>query len=124
MAFDDAELYKKKPNAALPTVDDMDAGTFVRALTSAQGRKGALGIAKMIADFHNPAVKQSKETVKKITKMLSARKMRTQRRAWRAAGAPSEGTQTPSRRRSTASGARRSAIYFRWARCAGRAKKD
>ena len=71
LAFDDAELYKKKPNAALPTVDDMDAGTFVRALTSAQGRKGALGIAKMIADFHNPAVKQSKETVKKITKMLS-----------------------------------------------------
>lgn len=71
LASADAELFKKKPNAALPTVDDMDAGTFARALASAAGRKGALGLAKTIADFHNPAVKQSKETVKKITKLLT-----------------------------------------------------
>ena len=70
LASADAELYKKKPNAALPTVDDMDAGTFARALASAAGRKGGRVIAQRVADFRNPEITQPKKIADKTEKML------------------------------------------------------
>ena len=70
LASADAELFKKKPNAALPTVDDMDAGTFARALASAAGRKGGRTTAKMVTDFNNPAITQPKQIADKTEKML------------------------------------------------------
>jgi len=70
LASDDAELLKKKPNAALPTVDDMDAGTFARALASAAGRKGGRTTAQMVADFRNPAITQPKQIADKTKKIL------------------------------------------------------
>ena len=63
-------MFKKKPNAALPTVDDMDAGTFARALASAAGRKGGRTTAKMVTDFNNPAITQPKQIADKTEKML------------------------------------------------------
>lgn len=70
LASADAELFKKKPNAALPTVDDMDAGTFARALASAAGRKGGRVIAQRVADFRNPEITQPKKIADKTEKML------------------------------------------------------
>ena len=70
MASADAELLKKKPNAARPTVDDMDADTFARALASAAGRKGGRVIAQRVADFRNPEITQPKKIADKTEKML------------------------------------------------------
>ena len=70
LASADAELLKKKPNAARPTVDDMDADTFARALASAAGRKGGRVIAQRVADFRNPEITQPKKIADKTEKML------------------------------------------------------
>ena len=70
LASADAELLKKKQNAALPTFDDMDAGTFARALASAAGRKGGRVITQMVADFRNPAITQPKQIAEKTKKIL------------------------------------------------------
>ena len=70
LASADAELLKKKQNAALPTFDDMNAGTFARALASAAGRKGGRVITQMVADFRNPAITQPKQIAEKTKKIL------------------------------------------------------
>ena len=70
LAQDDAKTFKTS-GAALPTFHDMNAGTFARALTSADGRKGALKVAEMTADYRNPDVVQPASVVKKVELILT-----------------------------------------------------
>ena len=53
-----------------PTYDTIDAGTFSRALAAECGRKGGSASAKLVRDFFDPKVKQSKENKRKAKKII------------------------------------------------------
>ena len=53
-----------------PTYDTIDAGTFSRALAAECGRKGGSASAKLVRDFKDPKVKQSKKNKRKAKKII------------------------------------------------------
>ena len=65
-----ADATKLGARGVIPTYHTMDAGTLARALAAAAGRKGGRKTAQMVADFHNPAITQTKKTADKTEKML------------------------------------------------------
>ena len=65
-----ADATKLGARGVIPTYHTMDAGTLARALAAAAGRKGGRKTAQMVADFHNPAITQTKKTADKAKKIL------------------------------------------------------
>jgi hypothetical protein len=53
-----------------PTYDTIDAGMFSRALAAECGRKGGSASAKLVRDFFDPKVKQSKENKRKAKNII------------------------------------------------------
>lgn len=75
------ETRYKALGGVTPTYDNMDAGTFARAIAAEDGRKGASKVQQMnrqrIADYRDPDVEQPKSVVKKVESMLNGMGGRT-----------------------------------------------
>jgi hypothetical protein len=67
LAKADAKAFRKRP---CPTYDTIDAGMFSRALAAENGRKGGSASAKLVRDFFDPKVKQSKKNKRKAKNII------------------------------------------------------
>ena len=101
LAKADAETWRVRREC--PTYDTIDAGTFARALAAESGRKGGASTAKLVLDFKDPKVTQSREDERKAKNVLMIDPTPDEKEAHIAAivrggGSPPGGFSTPAER--------------------------